>query len=1101
MKKKSELKKRGIPPRTFILLILAAVVILGASVVFEQVSSSSGQVFPVYISEVMASNSSYPNAEGICCDYLEIHNSADYPVDLSGFQLGDIAGKARYAFPADCVILPDEYLVVYCNKAVKSDRYAPFEISRSGGESFYLIAKNGAMVDTVITTALDSDHVMVRTEAGEWTVSNAATPGRPTASDFVQTGDIYNAGVSSVRISEFTSAKNGYLPEYGMSSDWVELYNTADESVDISGFTLSDNVGNDKYAFPQGTVIDGHGYLVIPCTDRVTNPGIAPFGLSRVMEETIILKDAFGRIIEIVTCAPLEQGSVALNAEGEWAFTELISPGFANDSQGCEAFIASIGAEAGAVRISEVMSADQILIPDSFGEFSDWVELYNSTDRTIDLDGWCLSDDPADPAKWMIRDLVLQPGERTLIFCSGRGVNAEGEIHADFSLSAGGESLTLTAHSGHVVDAVNFPASQTQCSFIFDSEGTAVATDCPTPGYPNDEQGYEAFCDSLIPAGPLAIWEVMTANDTYLPQKLGECFDWVELRNVSDQELDLSGYSISDDPETPGMHVLSSRTLAPGESFIVILSTEADVAKPGFEQALFSLNAREDQLFLFGPDGALLDYVYLKEIPAGFSYGRSEQQGGFSYMEPSPANPNNAGYRLISGAIVSSYVPGVYVQQEDYTVTLEARGEIYYTTDGSVPTERSSRYTEPLEIGKTTVVRAVSVEPGKLASDVYTATFVVGPGHTLPVVSLVTDPSHLWGPNGIYKNGDIDVKEIRVPSNVAYSGSDGSFSMDCSMNMHGATTVTSFDKKTFALRFQDQYDGPLEYDVFEDGEVTRFSSLLIRTAHESSFSSQMHDTVIHDVASQCTDQLLTQKYKYAALYLNGEYWGLYAIRERHSAEHYASYMDVPADTVQIVRYMTDERNSLNQLYKFLDSNSLLYEENYAYVKSILDVESFADWLIFEVYMDNIDIYGNIRYYQSSVDGLWRLGLADLDLGMVGQVSAFANIDSTFHHGRLIKALLDNEEFQHLIASRLAEYLSGPLSDENMIARITQMADQIRPETEGEEERWGTPTESWEYTVKEMLRFCDGRAKKMIDSLCARLGFTKQEREMYFGHLE
>ena len=112
----------------------------------------------------------------------------------------------------------------------------------------------------------------------------------------------------------------------------------------------------------------------------------------------------------------------------------------------------------------------------------------------------------------------------------------------------------------------------------------------------------------------------------------------------------------------------------------------------------------------------------------------------------------------------------------------------------------------------------------------------------------------------------------------------------------------------------------------------------------------MHDTLINYVASQCSDSVICQKYKYSALYLNGEYWGLYAIREHHSPTHYASYMDLPAESVEMVRYATTQQNSLHNIYDYMGTHSLSNPENYAYVKTVLDVESFADWIIFQAYM-------------------------------------------------------------------------------------------------------------------------------------------------------
>lgn len=1093
------LKEKGVSPGGIGLLLVVIALLLVACLIFGG-RTSQEQMFPVYISEVVAANTGYPNPQGRCSDLIEICNSADYPVDLSGFQLGDIEGKSRYAFPSGTVIAPGEYLCVYCDKTVQEENYAPFEISRAGGEMFYLIADNGAVVDKAQTLALDTDQSMVRREDRSWEVSRVITPGADNDVYVTEYRDVYNSGVSPVRITELSSGRSGYMKEYAMPCDWVELHNTAGESVDISGFVLSDNVGNDKYHFPQGTVLAPDEYLVLPCTDQVAAPEVAPFGLARDMAETVVLKTGDGRIVEIIETMPMSTGSMALQADGSWELTQLVSAGYENTANGNKEYLLQTGAQPGSIRISEVMAADQLTIADSFGQFPDWVELHNASQQTIDLSGWYLTDDPGQPQKWMIRSLTLEPDQRKVIFCSGRDVEVGDELHTSFGLSASGESLSLYAHGGVQVDAVNFPAAQNYTAFTFDG-GNTTQTEQPTPGYANDQLGYEEYCVGYVSQGPLAIWEVMTTNDRYLPQRLGNCYDWVELRNISDQPVDLSGFCITDDPEVPDMHRLKSRTLQPGKSVVIILSGEPEMAASGYEHTAFSLNSREDRLLLFDQSGNLLDFVYLNNIPRDMSYGRVEGQGGFFQMEPSPENPNHAGCRQQSDAVQSSHAPGVYSSDGPVTVTLRGAGTVYYTTDGSEPDATSMSYTQPLCLEETTVLRAVSIEEGKTASPIYTATFVVGDTHELPVVSLVTDPDGLWGWGGIYRNGDISVKEIRLPSNVAYSGPDGSFSMDCAMNLHGDTTVTAFNKKSFALRFLDSYDGPLHYDVFEDGEVTSFRSLILRTSHENVYSSQMHDVLMAHVANLGSENVINQKYKYVALYLNGEYWGLYAIRERHSQEHYASYQGVPAETVQIRRFMVDGNDTLHELYDFLGYHSLRYPENYEYVKSVLDVESVADWIIYESYVCDLDIYANIRYYMSPEDGIWRMGLADLDLGMMGWNGAFDQVYNTFHHSRLVQSLFASEEFQDLIATRLATLLEGPMSDENMVKTIEEIADTIRPETVWEEQRWGTPVQGWESAVDYMIRFCDGRGEEMINSLCAHLGFNQEQREHYFGRLE
>ncbi len=1097
----SFLKDRGVQPKELIIWFPIVLIILAAGIILGSIPNRDNQVFPVRISEVLASNTSYPNSSGRCSDYIEIYNQADYPVDLSGFQLGDISGKARYIFQSGTVIQPHTYLLIYCDKTVDDPFYAPFEISRAGNEDFYLISKDKAIVDSVTTLAMDVDESMIIQPDGKWMLSASATPGTANSNTGIPNGNIYNSSVSPLRISEFSTADTTYLSEYGILCDWIELCNTSHEPLDISGYILTDNVGNDKYFFPSGSTVPPGGYVVVNCSDRIKADGLAPFGLSKNNVETLVLKNPSGMIIEMVSTEIPLCGTMALGEDGVWAVSSSASPGYENTTAGCEKFLSDIGAKEGSIRISELMAAEQYFIADKNGEFSDWVEIYNTTDEPISLGGWALSDDPTDPMKWIFPQATIGPKEYLVIFCSGRGSSVPGEIHAEFALSAGGESLYLSSYAGNIVDSIVYSEAKEHTSLVFEDGNQAITSNHPTPAYPNTKEGYEAFCAASLPCGPIAIWEVMTSNNKYLPQRLGQCFDWVELKNISNSPVNLSDYYISDDCDVHDMHALPDVTLAPGHSHIVILTDDSSMVNTGYDYAAINLDAQEDQLFLYDKNAFLVDFVYLNDVPRNCSYGRSEDSGGFGYMEPSPGIPNYAGCRLISLEPVSSYVPGVYSQEGSFTVELKATGDIYYTTDGSIPSAESNKYENALQLDKTTVLRAVSIEEGKLKSDVYTATFIVGDHHELPVVSLVAEPSSLWGPYGIYKNNDISVKEIQVPAHVSYSGEDGSFALDCAMNLHGATTVTHFNKKSFAVRFLDSYDGPLHYDVFGDGEVTSFSSLIIRNSIESSFSSQMHDAMIGYIASQCSDTVLSQKYKYVSLYLNGEYWGLYALRERHSQEHFASYMNVPAEEVEIVRYMTSARNDLYDLYNFIDTNSFRSEENYAYAKSVLDMESFVDWIIFEAYMANVDINGNIRYYRNPVSGIWQMGLADLDLGIVGSYTAFDEVAGSFHHGRMVTALMDNEEFKDLLASRLAELLAGPLSDESVLALIDDMAAVIRPEASWEEARWDTPVYGWEAMVNYMIDFCDGRAGEMINSLCKQLRFTEEQREAYFGDLE
>ena len=141
----------------------------------------------------------------------------------------------------------------------------------------------------------------------------------------------------------------------------------------------------------------------------------------------------------------------------------------------------------GPVRINEFMADNAETLADQDGDDSDWAELLNATAAPVDLLGWGLSDDPADPFKWTFPSVTLQPGEYLVVFASDKNLtNPSGELHTNFKLTADGEWFGLTHPSGVVSSeyAPQFPPQTTDVSYGFDGTGTSFFVD-PTPGTTN----------------------------------------------------------------------------------------------------------------------------------------------------------------------------------------------------------------------------------------------------------------------------------------------------------------------------------------------------------------------------------------------------------------------------------------------------------------------------------------------------------------------------------------------------------------------------------------------------------------------------------------
>jgi hypothetical protein len=97
--------------------------------------------------------------------------------------------------------------------------------------------------------------------------------------------------------------------------------------------------------------------------------------------------------------------------------------------------------------ISEFMAENDTTLEDEDCRTSDWLEIFNSTANAINLEGWYLTDDPDEPAKWPVPDLPLDANERMIIFASNQD-RIEGELHTDFRLDSDGGYLALVKPDG-----------------------------------------------------------------------------------------------------------------------------------------------------------------------------------------------------------------------------------------------------------------------------------------------------------------------------------------------------------------------------------------------------------------------------------------------------------------------------------------------------------------------------------------------------------------------------------------------------------------------------------------------------------------------------
>lgn len=733
--------------------------------------------------------------------------------------------------------------------------------------------------------------------------------------------------------------------------------------------------------------------------------------------------------------------------------------------------------DAGKLRFSELMT-DNLATLLSENAFPCWAELENVSDSPVSLAGWSLC---CGSASFSLSDEVIEPhGFFTVV-----GFDKE-------LMSASGEELLLMAPGSTVSDCAVLPVLSADESYARSEDGQFCVTSMPTPGYSNTSEGFEAMCSSANAAGPLVINEVMVYNDSYLQQNNGEFYDWVEIKNISSEAVSLGSYYLSDDNRNFLEYRLPDSVLYPGEVTVILCSDDVTYGAP------FSLNAEKEQLYLSdGEAKAVVDYVNLRAIPYGMSFGRSLEQNGFFYLSyPTPWYDNySAAYRRIASAPECPAGCGVYNDIDSFTVKLYAPGEIHYTTDGSVPGYYSPLYSEPIHLSETAVIRAIAYEEGALPSPVVTLPYIINEDHELPVMMLSTD-----SPSDFEYIYSYSKKDCEIKANLSFFESGGSFSVDCDLEMKGWTSL-EYAKKNFGVYFRPYYgDGTLEYDIF-DSDVCEFSSLSIR-AGQDFISTVIRNEFLQELCLEMSDKVPVQQSKICVLYVNGSYWGIYTLKENVNEAFYASHFGKSEENVVSVRSPYSMSSAFKtEVADFVLNRDMSDPDNYAYFCSLMDVDSLIDWMLLESFASNSDVKGNMRYFKATDgDGLWRIALYDLDWAYYNLYNCVYNVMSPKSVGQIpqiIYSLERNPDFRDAVLRRYAELVKTTLSEENVLAVLERFELLVRSEIPRDRARWGFNPASWQKGIDALkYTLSDGYIEMSIKRLCSVLKATDEQRAYF-----
>jgi hypothetical protein len=436
-------------------------------------------------------------------------------------------------------------------------------------------------------------------------------------------------------------------------------------------------------------------------------------------------------------------------------------------------------------------------------------------------------------------------------------------------------------------------------------------------------------------------------------------------------------------------------------------------------------------------------------------------------------------------------------------------GTIRYTTDGSPPGLEDSIYTKAILVQENTVLRANLWTDGFEPGAISTASYILNEPFTLPVVSVSSDPYNLWDDmDGIYVEGsngqtgrcmDIPVNwnmDWERPLSFEYFDLSGErkIQIDGGTKIHGGCSRTN-PMKSLAFFARSKYgNNRIEYPFFSQKEHDSFKGLILRNSGNDFQYTLLRDAMIQAVVCPVMD-LDEQAYEPVQVFLNGEYWGIHNLREKVNEYWVESNYDIPVENLDFIKnwgeVFAGNRDGLDSLNAFLWENELVSDANFQQVASWVDLESYTDYLMTQLFFANRDWPGNNqKYWRDRVKGSkWRFILFDLDFTM-GIYDFDPSIDmlsfATLPDGEewpnpawatlLIRRLLENEGYKDQFVKKYLVHLNTTFEPMRVNHTIDSFYYRLYDIFPAHIERWSRPEsmEDWTFFVDGLRLFADER---------------------------
>ncbi len=646
------------------------------------------------------------------------------------------------------------------------------------------------------------------------------------------------------------------------------------------------------------------------------------------------------------------------------------------------------------------------------------------------------------------------------------------------------------------------------------------------------------FCFSLSLFSQIHINEYSASNLNSFLDNFGRTEDWIELYNNSNDPVDISGWHLSDKESKPMKWAIPSGTTIPANGFLHFYCSGRDLVVNGEYHTNFKLAQTKNNeiVLLSNAAGTVIESFELQLTLVEHSRCRSTD-GGDTWMvctAPTLGTSNNNAPQVVGYTQTPSMdvAAGFYTSTQMVSITNnEANSILRYTTDGNNPTTSSPEYTGPITVDATTVIKAQSfsndanILPGKMDFN----TYFINEDFSLAVFSVAADSViDLANGNGpVIPIGSLEYFNVDKEREATSFGS---------LNRHGQDSW-ALDHRSLDWISRDEmgYSKAVNAPLFSYSDRDEYQKFMFRNSGDDNYpaiddgnhegSTHIRDEYIHTLAMEGGMKLDQRAVERVILFLNGNYWGVYGMRERPVDHDYTDeYYDQGKYDVQYLStWGTTEieyggQTAINEwenLRDFILNNDMSDPANYEVAEDSINLVSLIDYMIVNLNTVASDwLNYNTGWWRGrDPEGdhkKWGYILWDLDATFdyyinysgVPNISPDAEpcdledisdfMDDFFggfygpdvgRHEKIFLRLLDqNPTFKQLYYSRQADMMNTVFSCDNMITTLDKMLDVIEPEMPRQIDRWGGTMTEWESNVEDLKDFILQRCELLDDGM-------------------